>query len=110
MNPMEGFQRLREAIGHHTVFGEPVEREGVTLVPAATVFGGGGFGSNDAGADGQPPAGAGGGYGLAAWPAGAFEVRDDSVRWHPALDRTRIAASALFFGYLLVKLLLSRRS
>lgn len=106
---MKGFERLREAMSHRVVFGEPVEREGITLVPAATVFGGGGFGSNDAGADGQPPAGAGGGYGLAAWPAGAFEVRDDSVRWHPAFDRTQIAASAIFLAYLLLRALASRR-
>jgi uncharacterized spore protein YtfJ len=109
MDPMKGFERLRDAMSHGVVFGEPVEREGITLVPAATVFGGGGFGSNDAGSDGQPPAGAGGGYGLAAWPAGAFEVRDDSVRWHPAFDRTQIAASAIFLAYLLLRALASRR-
>jgi uncharacterized spore protein YtfJ len=109
MDPMKGFDRLRDAVSHRTVFGEPVERDGLTLVPAATVFGGGGFGSNDAGAEGQPPAGAGGGYGLVAWPAGAFEVRDDSVRWHPAFDRTQIAASVIFFAYLLLRLAIGRR-
>jgi uncharacterized spore protein YtfJ len=109
MDPMKGFERLRDAVSYRTVFGEPVQRDRLTLVPAATVFGGGGFGANDAGADGMRPAGAGGGYGLVAWPAGAFEVRDDSVKWHPAFDRTQIAASVIFFAYVLLRVVISRR-
>jgi len=108
MDPAKSFERLREAISPRTVFSEPVERDGVTLVPAASVFGGGGLGVGDASPDGTKPAGGGGGYGVAAWPAGAFEVRDGSVTWHPALDKTRIALSAVFFGYLLLRVLLSR--
>jgi uncharacterized spore protein YtfJ len=106
---MKGFDRLRDAFGFRMVFAEPVEREGVTLVPAATVIGGGGFGSNDAGAEGNPPAGAGGGYGGIAWPAGAFEVRDDSVTWHPALDRTWILITALMVVSSVVRALIARR-
>ena len=90
------------------VFGEPIEREGVTLMPAAAVIGGGGAGSGDGERqpDGTRPIGCGGGFGGIAWPAGAFELRDGTVRWHAALDKTRIALSAIFFGYLLLRVML----
>ena len=111
MDPLKGLDRVRDALSVRNVFGEPIEREGVTLVPAATVIGGGGAGSGDGEPqpDGTRPTGYGGGFGGISWPAGAFELRDGSVRWHAALDKTRIALSAIFFGYLLLRLLLAGR-
>jgi uncharacterized spore protein YtfJ len=53
----------REAITVRRVFGEPVERDGVTIVPAALVRGGGGSGGDK---DGN----GGGGFGMSAAPAG----------------------------------------
>jgi uncharacterized spore protein YtfJ len=93
------------------VLGEPIERDGVTVIPAATVFGGGGGGGGGGGIGTSPtgegeasaPGGAGGGFGLAAWPAGAFEIRDDGVRWQPAIDYTRIAMALVFLVYLLLR-------
>ena len=74
----------RDAIAVSRVFGEPVERDGVTLVPVAKVRGGGG-GGGDAEHNG------GGGFGIAARPAGAYVIREGVVAWEPATDPDRIA-------------------
>ena len=44
MDPSELLKGARDALSVHQVFGEPVERDGVTIIPAATVIGGGGGG------------------------------------------------------------------
>jgi uncharacterized spore protein YtfJ len=110
MDLREIIKRAHQAVSVSQVMGEPIERDGLTVVPAATVFGGGGGGGGGSTADEEgtsPGEGAGFGFGLAAWPAGAFEIRDQEVRWHPAIDYTRIALSLIFFAYLLLR---SRRS
>jgi uncharacterized spore protein YtfJ len=73
----------RDAMTARTVFAEPIERDGILIIPAAKVRGGGGGGGD---ADNN----AGGGFGLSAKPAGAYVVRDGNVRWEPALDINRI--------------------
>ena len=94
MDPKEAFRSVREGLSARQVFGEAVARDGVTVIPAATVIGagGGGGGSNrsgkgDAGA-GEPATGAGMGFGF-AWASGAFEIREGGVVWRPTLDVTR---------------------
>lgn len=42
MNVDEMLQGVREAMTARTVFGEPIERDGVLIIPAARVRGGGG--------------------------------------------------------------------
>ena len=104
MDAGEAMKRAREAVSAGQVIGEPVERDGITVIPTATVFGGGGGGGGtgpqDDGADSE---GTGFGFGLVGWPAGAFEIRGDSVRWQPAIDYSRIALSLIFLAYLLVR-------
>jgi uncharacterized spore protein YtfJ len=101
VDPKEPFGSIRDALSARQVFGEPVEREGVTVIPAATVIGagGGGGGSKEPRPDGgeadEPLKGAGMGAGLFAWPSGAFEVHEDRVVWRPTLDITRILLAAL---------------
>jgi uncharacterized spore protein YtfJ len=73
----------RDAMTARTVFAEPIERDGILIIPAAKVRGGGG-----GGADSENNAG--GGFGLTAKPAGAYVVRDGEVRWEPALDVNRM--------------------
>jgi uncharacterized spore protein YtfJ len=72
------------------VYGEPYERDGVTVIPAATVAGGGGGGG---GHDAQGQEGEGGGFGMAAKPAGVYVIADGSVRWQPAVDINRLVTS-----------------
>jgi uncharacterized spore protein YtfJ len=88
------------------VFGEPVERDGVTVIPAASVRGGAGGGSGRKGEAGEE--GDGGGVGLIARPAGAFVVKDGEVSWLPAVDVQRIVRVAVL-GWVAVAWLLARR-
>jgi uncharacterized spore protein YtfJ len=83
-------QGHRDAITVRRIYGDPVERDGVTIVPAAAVLGGTG-GGGDSGGDG------GGGLGLAGRPVGAWVLRDGQAAWKPALDLNRVA----FFAFLL---------
>jgi uncharacterized spore protein YtfJ len=81
----ELLEGVRDAITARRVYGEPVEHEGVTLVPAAAVRGGGGGGGDSEG-------NGGGGFGLAGRPVGAWVIRDGEVTWRPAVDLIRLAA------------------
>jgi uncharacterized spore protein YtfJ len=73
----------RDAITVKKVFGDPIERDGVTVIPVAYVGGGGG-GGGDAEGNG------GGGFGLGAKPAGAYVIKDGAVTWEPAVNAGRI--------------------
>ena len=84
----QSVQEARDSMTVRRVFGEPIERDGSTIIPAAFVFGGGGGGG---GGDTEGNGGSGTGFGLRARPVGAFVVRDGEVRWEPALDVTRLA-------------------
>ena len=81
--------RAADAAQVRRVFGEPIERDGVTIIPTASVRGGagGGGGRGPKQEDGE---GAGGGYGFMAHPAGVFVVRGDQVDWRPALDLGKV--------------------
>jgi uncharacterized spore protein YtfJ len=104
MDPRELITGVRDALSVRQVFGEPVERDGVTVIPAATVIGGGGGGAQLA-QDGEvdPQSGAGAGWGGLMWPAGAFEIRGDRVTWRPAIDLTRVLVMALVLAIALVR-------
>jgi len=66
------------------VYGDPIERDGILVIPAANVVGGGGGG-------GDNENNGGGGFGVSSTPAGAWIIRDGQVSWEPAVDATRIA-------------------
>lgn len=78
----------RDAMSVKRVFGDPIEADGVTLVPVARVYGGGGGG-------GDNENNGGGGFGLMARPAGAYVIKDGEVTWSPAIDLGRIILAAL---------------
>jgi uncharacterized spore protein YtfJ len=91
-----------------SVFGEPIQASGKTIVPVAKVaygFGGGsGTGKNLAHTD-QEGGGGGGGKGVRAYPAGALEVTPDITRFVPFVDWPRLVgafAAGLVFGALVV--------
>jgi len=77
----------RDAITVRRVFAEPYEKNGVTVIAAATVTGGGGGGT---GHDQNGGEGEGGGFGVSGRPAGAYIIRDDDVVWRPAVDVNRL--------------------
>jgi uncharacterized spore protein YtfJ len=84
MNVDEMLTGARDVMNVKRVYGEPIERDGILILPAAKVAGGGGGGG-----DGENASG--GGFGVRATPAGAWIIRDGNVTWEPAIDATRIA-------------------
>ena len=84
----------RDAMTARRVYGDPYEREGVTIIPAAAVRGGsgGGGGTN---ADRE---GGGGGFGLVARPVGAWVITDEGVTWKPSPDVNRIVLGGQLIG------------
>ena len=88
MDVMETIAQARDALTVRRVFGEPYERDGITVIPAARVQGGGGGGGSEGGP--AEARGGGSGFGLLARPVGAFVIREGQVSWQPALDVTRI--------------------
>ena len=106
MDPRELIQSATDALSVRRVFGEPVERDGVTVIPAATVIGGGGGGTGEQPSEeGEPgpQSGAGVGFGGLMWPAGAFEIRDGRVTWRPAIDLTRVLITVLMLAIAVVR-------
>ena len=85
-------ERAHDAMTVRRVYGDPVERDGVVVIPAASVQGGGGGGSGGGtdGPDGPHGEGAGAGWGARARPIGAWVIRDGDARWEPAIDVSRV--------------------
>jgi uncharacterized spore protein YtfJ len=117
MDIHEVLNHAREAMTVKRVFGDPYEKDGVTVIPVANVMGGaGGGGGSTAGApagtgveavaDGKPESGYGIGYGLRATPAGVYVIKDGEVEWKPALDVNRVAlqrTGAIIAGLFVVR-------
>jgi uncharacterized spore protein YtfJ len=87
VNLVKMFEQTREAMRVQQVFGDPIERDGTTLIPVAVVQGGGGGGEDGTTGD---KASIGGGWGARARPVGAYVIRGNDITWQPALDVTRI--------------------
>ena len=102
MDAMNAIETARQAVSVQRVFGAPVEREGLTVLPAATVMGGGGGGS---GQDADGAGGGGTGFGVRARPTGAYVIRDGEATWRPAIDVNRlvVAIAAVVITYLVTR-------
>jgi uncharacterized spore protein YtfJ len=107
MDIQETVGKARDAITVKRVYGEPYERNGVVVIPAASVAGGGGGGSGEDPATGST--GGGTGFGLGARPVGAYVIEDGRVRWEPAIDVTRILVQLTATAIGLALLLRRRR-
>jgi uncharacterized spore protein YtfJ len=88
MEVQDVIAQARDALTVKRVFGEPYEKDGVTVIPVARVQGGAGGGGGE-GPDGQGK-GSGSGFGLSARPVGAFVLRGDELTWRPVVDVNRI--------------------
>jgi uncharacterized spore protein YtfJ len=80
--------QARDALTVKRVFGEPYEKDGVTIIPAARIQGGAGGGSGED-TQGQGK-GSGSGSAMTARPVGAFIIREGELSWRPAVDVNRI--------------------
>jgi uncharacterized spore protein YtfJ len=82
----------RDTLTVRRVYGEPLVRDGVTVIPAASVSGGGGGGG---GHDPDGAEGEGGGFAMSAKPAGVYVVEGGHVRWRPAVDVNRLVSAGV---------------
>ena len=98
--------RMGQNVSVQRVFGEPVERDGVTVVPVAVVAGGGGGGG---GRDADGTDGSGGGFGLWSRGIGVYEIREGRVRFVPAVDVVALILAGTVTLRLLIKVLLIAR-
>ena len=88
MEVQEVLAQARDSLTVKRVYGEPYEKDGVTIIPAARVQGGAGAGGGeDAQRQGR---GSGSGFGVNARPVGAFIIRGGELSWRPAVDVNRI--------------------
>ena len=112
MQAREILSQSRDAMNARRVFGDPIERDGVTVVPVMRLLGGAGGGGGEENAslggaaaaeDGaiEPAAGLprgvqgaaasfGVGFGVKATPAGVYVIKGDGVQWLPAIEPERI--------------------
>jgi uncharacterized spore protein YtfJ len=91
-------------------FGTAYEKDGSLVIPVALVAGGGGGGEGPTGStsersddtivdDDESPAevqttGSGGGFGGVVMPVGVYVVKDDNVRWVPAVNANLVIVVA----------------
>jgi len=94
MDIKETLSGAQDALTAKRVFGKPYERDGLTLIPAASVQGGGGGGGSEA----EGSSDGGGGFGINARPVGAYVIRDGEVSWQPALDLNRAILGCQLLG------------
>jgi uncharacterized spore protein YtfJ len=80
--------QARDTLTVKRVFGDPYERNGVTVIPVAKVQGGAGGGDGE-GPQGQGK-GSGSGFGMNARPVGAYLIKGDELTWRPALDFNKV--------------------
>jgi hypothetical protein len=86
---------VRDIITVKRVYGDPYEKNGLTLIPAASVRGGAGGGE---GRRGDEETGHGGGLGMTARPSGAWVIKDGDAEWKPAVDVNRIVLGGQIVG------------
>ena len=104
-------ERLANRIGGSvrvtTIFGEPVEKDGVTVIPVARARWGFGGSSGSGGntSENQKGEGTGGGGGVIVSPAGYVEVRDGRARFRPIYDPAMVTQIIVASGIVAALLL-----
>jgi uncharacterized spore protein YtfJ len=87
MNVVKVLEQARDAMTVRQVYGDPIERNGTTVIPVASVQGAGGGGEDESTED---KTAFGGGWGVRARPVGAYVMHGDEISWRPAVDLNRI--------------------
>lgn len=85
------------------VFANPVERDGVTVIPVAKArWGfGGGVGSGSASSQTHVGEGSGGGVGIMLTPVGFIEIKDGKASYRPIYDTGTILGLFIAVGIVL---------
>ncbi|HTK17856.1 MAG TPA: spore germination protein GerW family protein [Acidimicrobiia bacterium] len=109
---LDKLDAVKDTLTVGRVFGDAYEVGGTTIIPVASVQGGGGGGGGEGPTDVGTPVGGGVGFGVKARPVGVYIVKEGHVSWQPALDLTRVILAGQFVGLiaiLTVRKLLRRR-
>ena len=89
-------ERVGQAVGRgahvSAVFGEPVEREGLTVIPVARSRFGFGGGGGSGSREGDEGSGGGGGGGVAVGPIGYIELHEGHAEFKRILTPTDLLA------------------
>jgi uncharacterized spore protein YtfJ len=89
-------ERIGDTVGQKaqasTIFGEPVEREGVTVIPVARARFGFGGGGGSGSREGDEGSGGGGGGGVAVGPVGYIELHEGRAEFKRILTATDLLA------------------
>ncbi|HEY7984878.1 MAG TPA: spore germination protein GerW family protein [Ktedonobacterales bacterium] len=94
-------EAIARAARPDVVFGQPIEREGVTIIPCAEIMMGmgmgGGGGTSPATGKAEPSEGQGigAGGGMQGRPVAAIVIAQGTVRIEPIVDATKVALAAL---------------
>jgi uncharacterized spore protein YtfJ len=101
-------ERIGETVGQRarvsTIFGEPVDREGITVIPVGRArfgFGGGGGSGSRQGDEGS---GGGGGGGAAVAPIGYIELHDGGASFKRIVTPTDVLALAVAASFAITTL------
>ena len=81
-----------------SIYGEPVERDGVTVIPVAKV----GYGFGGGGGKKENEEGAGGGGGLGMMPVGYIEIKNGETRFRPIRDPLAVVPAIITTAPLLL--------
>jgi uncharacterized spore protein YtfJ len=107
MNAKDLLAKIGNNLSVGRSFGTAYEKDGLYIIPVALVAGGGGGGEGpsgpaSSGEDEQSEEeakdsayGSGAGFGGVVVPVGAYVVKDQEVRWVPAINTTLLALAAL---------------
>ena len=110
MDVKDLLKRVGENLSVGRAFGTAYEKDGLLIIPVALVAGGGGGGGGGGPVSAEPvkdkskskgsedvedEEASGAGFGGVVLPVGAYVVKDDDVRWVPAVNVTLIALAAL---------------
>jgi uncharacterized spore protein YtfJ len=111
---LERLNAVKETMTVSRVFGDAYERDGVTVIPVASVRGGGGGGGGEGEASDAQGSGSGGGvgFGVTARPVGVYVVKDGDVTWQPSIDVMRLVLGGqivAIVALLTLRRLLARR-
>lgn len=111
MDVQELLGRVGQNMSVNRAFGTAYEKDGSLVIPVAIVAGGGGGGegtpgsptadaSDDVESEGDDTStesessGSGGGFGGVVMPAGVYVVKDERVRWVPAVNANLVIVVA----------------
>jgi uncharacterized spore protein YtfJ len=102
MDVQDLLNKVAQNLSVTRAFGAAYEKDGSMVIPVALVTGGGGGGEGNSGStatsssDGDTvgetdasndlPSGSGGGFGGVVMPVGVYVVKDEKVRWIPAVN------------------------